>query len=47
MGSDADIGSGEDYLDIPVFVRIIIQSFGISLGDILINQYGWKVWGDQ
>jgi hypothetical protein len=36
MGADGDVESG-DYLDLPIFLRIMIQSFRISLGDVVIN----------
>lgn len=39
MGADGDSESG-DYLDLPIFMRILLQSFRISLGDVQINQYG-------
>ena len=46
MGADGDSESG-DYLDLPVFLRILIQIFRISLGDVQTNQYGKQGWGDE
>jgi len=39
MGADGVSESG-DYLALPIFMRILLQSFRISLGDVQINQYG-------
>jgi hypothetical protein len=42
MESDID---PEDYAGIPKFIRIMIQTFRNSIGDIAIIQYG--KWGDD
>ena len=41
---EADIDP-EDYAGIPKFMRIMIQTFRNSIGDISIIQYG--KWGDD
>lgn len=45
MGADGNNESG-DYLDLPPYLRIMFQSFRISLGDVQINQYGVG-WGNE
>ena len=42
MESDID---PEDYAGLPKFIRIMIQTFRNSIGDIAIIQYG--KWGDD
>jgi hypothetical protein len=43
MGGDAQ-DAEDDYEVVPKFVRLVIQTFRISVGDIKVNKYGeWGV----
>jgi hypothetical protein len=39
MEADSD-SVDDDYINVPRFVRVIIQTFRISIGDISVNKYG-------
>ena len=45
MEADSD-SVDDDYKNIPRFVRVIIQTFRISIGDISVNKYGKWANGD-